>query len=568
MKRVNTLFLLFTVASFATAATPPRQWQYKSGEIEIPAASPGEPVVEFGHASVAAAVKYLDDGALAWTRERSCIACHTTGVYMAERPALAKLLGSPQAEVHADFVKQVPAGDPVAKVQNGKQRFAGGVVFSIWRSLGLAQWDKHITGTLSESTNRSLRDTLLRQADNGLWPTVNKVEIPHTTTEFELGVQVARAIKAAPGWLDHLTDVDLRHRVDRLRKALRDHQPRNDYERALQLQLATVMPELVTERQRYEAVDMLWRLQGDDGGWSTRDMSDIDNWSEKMTASTRRLLKGYADAGSPESDPYMTAFAIVLLRQSGVAVEDKRIQAGVAWLKSQQRASGRWWMKSLYKDTHHFTTYIATAQALKALALCGEVPSSVDDDAAALAKRVVQSAGGESKLLKRFRMKERFNSGAERKSPGKTRTSILDPPDHWWIGNKERGTEPGKVTTWAWTLGVLTHPDSRIELLPDVAEGEVPLSGLRITATVKPPLDMYFDKDTHKLVRIDWRKDIYLFSEWKDFEGTRYPATSVMLRRGTRKPWFHHEILELERLEELPSELQHTETKPGGPAEN
>ena len=152
-------------------------------------------------------------------------------------------------------------------------------------------------------------------------------------------------------------------------------------------------------------------------------------------------------------------------------------------------------------------------------------------------------------------MKERFNSGPERKSPGKTRTSVLEPPDHWWIGKKERGEEPGKVTTWAWTLGILTHPDSQIEIIPEVTENEVTLSGLRITGTVKPALDMYFDRDTHKLVRIDWRKDIYLFSEWTDFDGTRYPAKSVMLRRETRKPWFHHEIIELERLAEIPSDL-------------
>ena len=35
--------------------------------------------------------------------------------------------------------------------------------------------------------------------------------------------------------------------------------------------------------------------------------------------------------------------------------------------------SGRWWMKSLYRDTYHYITYISTAQALRALALCGEL---------------------------------------------------------------------------------------------------------------------------------------------------------------------------------------------------
>ena len=69
----------------------------------------------------------------------------------------------------------------------------------------------------------------------------------------------------------------------------------------------------------------------------------------------------------------MTAFAIILLRENNVPADDPRIQRGIAWLKSGQRASGRWWMKSLYKDTLHFSTYIATAHALRALALGGEI---------------------------------------------------------------------------------------------------------------------------------------------------------------------------------------------------
>ena len=33
------------------------------------------------------AAKYLDDGAVAWVREKTCVNCHTTGPYLSERPA-------------------------------------------------------------------------------------------------------------------------------------------------------------------------------------------------------------------------------------------------------------------------------------------------------------------------------------------------------------------------------------------------------------------------------------------------------------------------------------------------
>jgi squalene-hopene/tetraprenyl-beta-curcumene cyclase len=92
-----------------------------------------------------------------------------------------------------------------------------------------------------------------------------------------------------------------------------------------------------------------------------------------MSDTVVKLITGLPDAEKPESDAYMTAFAIVLMRQSGVPATDDRIQRGLCWLKREQRVSGRWWMHSLYRGNYHYITYIATAQAMKALALCGEI---------------------------------------------------------------------------------------------------------------------------------------------------------------------------------------------------
>ena len=182
-----------------------------------------------------------------------------------------------------------------------------------------------------------------------------------------------------------------------------------------------------------------------------------------------------------------------------------------------------------------------------------------DDSAGAaekeLVSKVVAAAGGEEALLKLFRMEERYNGGKERVSPGTSRVSVVEPPNSWWIGTKERGTEPAKITTWAWTLGVLNDPKSKLELLPDITDSEKSLTGLRITESVDPAIDMYFDKSTHELVRVDWRNDIYRFSEWKDFDGTRYPAKCAMFRRNSGEPWFFHEIVAIERLKELPEGL-------------
>ena len=367
----TTLFLFAAGAAYCTdPATVQRAvFQYKSGDIAIPAASADEPKVrEFGAASFRAAGKYLDDGALAWTRERSCIACHTTGVYMAERPALTALLGPPSQEVLAEFIADLP-DESVGQTQKPRGQY-----YPVGRSLGLAQWDKYVTQRLSSETVRSLKDMLGRLPETGLFKTVSTVEIPYATTDFELTVQAARAAAAAPGWLSSLRDPELLERIRIMKAALTSHQPRNDYEAVLRLQLAGALPDTVPQPDRDAAIALLWRRQHADGGWSTRDMSAIDNWGNKYRDDTLAMLRAEPDVGSPESDAYMTAFAITLLRESGVAADDQRIQRGLVWLKTEQRESGRWWMKSLYRPTLHFSTYIATAQALRALALCGEAP--------------------------------------------------------------------------------------------------------------------------------------------------------------------------------------------------
>ena len=353
------------------ASKPKPKFQYKSEGIEVPAATADEPkVATFGPETIRAARKYLDDGAHNWVREKSCIACHSTGTYMVDRSVLTPLLGKPSEEVLADFIDNIPKPEAKSDITT---------ISSVWRSSGLASWDKHVTGKLSAHTAVSLQRTMTRLEPEGFFKTYKEVEIPYITTHFQLTVQAARAVVVAPGWLANLKDADTLERVERMKKFLREHEPVNDYELALKLQLAALMPELVPPPQRDAATTMLWRLQQPDGGWSTRRMSPVMKWHEAVDAETIAMLAAEPDAASPASDPYMTAFAIVLLRESGVPTSDPRIQKGVTWLKSNQRVSGRWWMKSLYKDTYHFITYISTVQALRALALCDEVPKITGD---------------------------------------------------------------------------------------------------------------------------------------------------------------------------------------------
>jgi squalene-hopene/tetraprenyl-beta-curcumene cyclase len=347
------------------------KWQYESGATAIPAAASTEPrVASFGKASVLAAVKYLDDGAAAWAESHSCIACHTTGTYMAERPALTPWLGKPPTTVRENFIAETPTSlapppNPIARQQYEDQ--SGGLV---WRSLGLVEWDRHLTGKLSDATDRSLRDMLNQsRLDTGFWPTYHEMEIPYITTEFELSVHGAQAIATAPNWLDQLKDEDMLKRIMTLKASLKAHRPRNNYERVLQLQVASFWPELVSTEHRKMATEMLWDLQNSDGGWSTRRMSTPDNWRDEVIADVQKLLT----TNPNESDPYMTSFAVILLRGEKVPASEPRIQKAITWLKREQRVSGRWWMRTMFRETYSYITYIATSKSLTALAACGEL---------------------------------------------------------------------------------------------------------------------------------------------------------------------------------------------------
>ncbi len=171
--------------------------------------------------------------------------------------------------------------------------------------------------------------------------------------------------------------------------------------------------------------------------------------------------------------------------------------------------------------------------------------------------RIVAAVGGTDKLLKLFRIKELMNAGTQLALPASAqrRDSVLEPPGYWWVNAKDRTDEPAKFDVWAWTLAPLVDPRSKVEMVPDVIEGTRAAFGLRISKTIEPPLELYFDRADNRLVRFDWRDDIYRVSAWKEHDGVRYPSKTVMYRKATGAPWFFHEILELQRLAALPAGL-------------
>ena len=93
---------------------------------------------------------------------------------------------------------------------------------------------------------------------------------------------------------------------------------------------------------------------------------------------------------------------------------------------------------NLYIKCRRFLCYLAMSLTVLASNRTGVAEDSAASPEKQLVSKVIMAAGGEENLLTLFRMEERYNAGQERVSPGTSRFSVVEPPNSWWIGTKER----------------------------------------------------------------------------------------------------------------------------------
>lgn len=339
--------------------------QYEHGEIRIPQASADEPLRE--EFSLPLAVNYLEQAAEAWTGARNCVTCHTNGTYMQLRPALTDRLGPPSEKMREYFAVNLERLAALAREELKDDIRPAQVIYT---AAGLAEWDAHVRGELSPETRQALALMFEIQLDTGTWGTLDCWP-PYESDAYHEATVAAMAAAAAPGWLAGLKDDLLRAGVQRLQHYLRTEPPPHDYGRVLLLWAACRMPDLVNGERKQELIEMLWKHQQADGGWSIRTFAAPEAWGRGNRA---EKLRGEPDFETPASDGHQTGLALVVLREAGIEANDPRIQKGVAWLLRNQRASGRWWTRSLNTDAWHFITYSGTALPVLALSLCDALP--------------------------------------------------------------------------------------------------------------------------------------------------------------------------------------------------
>lgn len=363
------LILIIAVAIAMTESVPEvlgDDHQYHFQNITIPKATADEKIRS--EVSLQAAAEYLENGSIAWNGQRKCVSCHTNGTYMTIRPALTRSLGPPAESTRTFFVEQLArlSTEPVERLRESTRPAQ-----VIYIAAGLAEWDAAITGRLSEETEKALELMFAIQEPGGTWGSLDCWP-PFESDAYHEATVAAMAAAAAPGWLEKIrSNADRKENaaVERLRTYLRTQPPPHDYGRVLLLWAASRMPDLLTEDQKKELIAIVQKHQKPDGSWSIRSFAAPEAWGSGNRADK---LKAEPDFADPPGDGHMTGLALVVLRSHGIPASDEKIQAGVRWIKTNQRESGRWWTRSLNTDSWHFITYSGTAYPLLAMQMCDD----------------------------------------------------------------------------------------------------------------------------------------------------------------------------------------------------
>lgn len=220
----------------------------------------------------------------------------------------------------------------------------------------LALHDAQTTRKLQPATRTALsRMWELQQAD-GAW-TWNKEDLaPLEYDDYFGAVYAALGVGHAPE--GYARSDEAKEGVTRLVRYF-EKTPAPDLHHKTYLLWASLgLDGLMDKAERQRTVNALLALQREDGGWS---LPSLGTW--------KRLNGKPQDKDAP-GDGYATGLVLYVLRQAGVAVTEKPIQRGVAWLKANQRESGRWFTRSLNRDSRHYVSNAGTAYAILALKAC------------------------------------------------------------------------------------------------------------------------------------------------------------------------------------------------------
>jgi squalene-hopene/tetraprenyl-beta-curcumene cyclase len=303
--------------------------------------------------SLPAAARFLDATAVNWTRERKCATCHTNVPYLFARGTLKATPSEGAAIVRRFFEDRAAHWEDEAK--KSKPRFDAEVVVT---AVSLAFHDAQTSGKLHPLTRKALDRMWTLQRPDGSWNWLKCAWPPLEHDDYYGAVFAAVGTGIAPDGYSQTAAAQLG--LKKLKEYLRKTPPPSLHHQAWLLWASTKLDGFLTASERQQTIKDLLALQRDDGGWS---LASLGDWQGH---------DGRANDKNAPSDGYGTGLVVYVLRQAGTPAKDGALERGVRWLRTNQRASGRWFTRSLNTDRAHYITNAGTAFSVLALTACAE----------------------------------------------------------------------------------------------------------------------------------------------------------------------------------------------------
>ncbi len=345
-----TLVLMSALLVAAQTASPPaRDMASPATSEKRSTPSADEPIAkEF---SLQRSVAQIDEAAVQWNKQHNCVSCHTNCPYLIARPSLRTFPSSAPGEVRGFFENRVAHWDDPKK--EAKPRWDAEVIYT---ASVLAFNDAAISGNLQPLTRQSLDRMWTLQKSDGGWEWVKCGWPPLEHDDYYGAIVAALGVGHAPG--DYARTASAQRGLERLRGYFRKTPPPDMHHQAMLLWAATRLDGLMDSDQKAATVRSLRELQRGDGGWC---LPSLGQWKRR---------NGQPNDPKSPSDGYATGLIVIVLREAGVPAMDPAIQRGIAWLKTHQRASGRWFTRSLNDDEDHYIADAGTCLAVMALRRC------------------------------------------------------------------------------------------------------------------------------------------------------------------------------------------------------
>jgi squalene-hopene/tetraprenyl-beta-curcumene cyclase len=286
----------------------------------------------------------------------TCTSCHTTLPYALTLPAVRKLPGRASVpdvaqRLLAGVRKRVERWDSLAGAEPQKGDDALSPILGeakreialdtecVLNALVLVANDPPSGARLSDAATKSLDVMWGQQQANGAWRWLELQLRPWEDGDYFGATLAAIAAGTAGSRYPRHQAAEIVPKAAALRSFLKTRLAEKPlfHNRALALWAASHLTNLLAVDEKKAMIADLFAIQGQDGGWSLRDLgkSDVQPGSPGWD-----IVASYPEGAV--SDGYATGLVVLALERAGVHGQDPRLRKAVDWLTARQKSDGTW----------------------------------------------------------------------------------------------------------------------------------------------------------------------------------------------------------------------------------